>query len=243
MNFKSFFLLVAIAVLFVFAHGKAKINIQSSQKSDATVNTPATGTVSSSSESDQDIKRKSKDDDFRIYDKDSSSDPQSAKEKEDGTKVKINTNTEGTAKLKAKGTDGYYQVSFQDFVDEWSTIAQEGKFVAIFMASLDESGEYWCPDCEDARDNLNNVLIPTARELGIEAFHVDVGNPQVWRKSNHPLRIHEVFPINSIPTIILFENGKVIKSLIEEECHSAKNIRELFNSKKRISDSYYDSSL
>jgi len=242
MNFKSFFLLVAIAVLFVFAHGSAKINIKSTQSSDATVNTPATGTVSSSSDSDQSIKKKTKDDDFRIYEKDASSDPQSAKEREDGTKVKINTNAEGKAKLKAKGTDGYYQVTFQDFVDEWSTLAQEGKFIAIFMASLDETGEYWCPDCEEARDNLNNVLVPTARELGIELYHVDVGTPQVWRKSMHPLRIHEVFRINAIPTIILFENGKVIKSLIEEECHSARNIRELFNSKKN-SGSFYDSSL
>ena len=103
MSFKSFFLLVALAVLFTFAYGGANIKITSIQSADATVNTPETGTVSSESDSAQGIKKKTKDDDYSIHKKDSSSDPQQARDREDGTKVKINTNSGGTAKLKANG--------------------------------------------------------------------------------------------------------------------------------------------
>jgi len=105
-----------------------------------------------------------------------------------------------------QGTEGYYQVTSQEFLDQWNTLAQESKLVAIFMSGLEESGKYWCPDCEATRDNLNNVLVPTAREKGIKAYHVDAGNRETWKNPENPLRKNEAFPVTKIPTIILFEN-------------------------------------
>jgi len=105
-----------------------------------------------------------------------------------------------------QGTEGYYQVTSQQFLDQWSTLSQEPKLLAIFMAGLDETGKYWCPDCENTRHNLETVLIPTAKEKGIKLYHVDVGNKETWKDPENHLRKNEAFQITKVPTLVLFEN-------------------------------------
>jgi len=130
-----------------------------------------------------------------------------------------------------ESAEGYEQITYKEFLDQFETIAKENnKFVGIFMASTEEgTGKYWCPDCEVIRENLKDVLLPIVKEKNLKAIHVDYGSRADWKSKDHPLRKNEAFQIVEIPTIAIFEKGRLVKALIEGECFKAENIRELLN--------------
>ncbi len=130
-----------------------------------------------------------------------------------------------------ESAEGYEQISYKEFLDQFETIAKENnKLVGIFMSSTEEGAEkYWCPDCEAIRENLKDVLLPIVKERNLKAIHVDYGSRAEWKNQDHPLRKNEAFQIVEIPTIATFENGKLVKALIEAECFKAENIKELLN--------------
>lgn len=79
--------------------------------------------------------------------------------------------------------------------DEFKTVIKEGKVVVDFFAT-------WCGPCK----MLSPVMDEISNELSdINFYKVDVDkNEDIARE----------YGIMSIPTIIIFENGKVVNSLV-----------------------------
>jgi len=111
------------------------------------------------------------------------------------------------------------------FLQQFKNIVQGEKIVVIFMSSLESNGKYWCPDCESAKYNINNFVLPDCENKGIKTIFVDVGDRKEWRDSKHPLRNYSKFQINGVPTLALFENGKMTKKLVERSIQSEDNVK------------------
>jgi len=95
--------------------------------------------------------------------------------------------------------------NYKTFLSNFKNIVHDEKLVVIFMSSI-ENGRYWCPDCESAKYNINNVILPDCAKKGIQTIFVDVGSFKEWKDSKHPLRNYSKFQINGVPTLALFEN-------------------------------------
>ena len=104
-----------------------------------------------------------------------------------------------------QAVESQYNIYFEEFLDKFKAEPPKGKTVAIFMSSLEENGIYWCPDCENARDNVNNIIIPKCNEKGWKFFHVNVGDKPTWKNPEHPLRTNLDVNISRIPILAIFE--------------------------------------
>ncbi|KAF0743962.1 hypothetical protein Ae201684P_003942 [Aphanomyces euteiches] len=89
-----------------------------------------------------------------------------------------------------------------DFKDE------QPDFIVI-MSGTRPNGEYWCRDCQVAKEPLNQAFTAKSRHHLL----VTVGSHAEWVKSSNPFRTDPLFHIDEIPAL-LRNNGNLNTSVI-----------------------------
>ncbi|CDS35972.1 thioredoxin domain containing protein 17 [Echinococcus multilocularis] len=93
-----------------------------------------------------------------------------------------------------------------------------------FIASPDETGESWCPDCRKAKkpvEEAQKQLPPGAVFLTIHT-----GSRKEWKDQSNAFRLEPQLRVSNVPTLMEF--GKT-KRLIEEQLFSVDTILKYFN--------------
>ena len=104
-------------------------------------------------------------------------------------------------------------------------------FIVVFKGGEDENGENWCSDCVKADPVLKKALYPRAEEEGIPVLVVNCGLREVWKNPENPARIHPLFKVAGVPTVIMIDTlsqGQVSMRLAEEELFSEDMIEAMF---------------
>jgi hypothetical protein len=99
--------------------------------------------------------------------------------------------------------------------------AARGDALFVFFGALDPgTGESWCKDCATA-DPLLRRACRTYRP-GLDLHECPVGDRAAWKGIvDHPYRLHPVFHLVRIPTLILIEGGCERGRLVEADCARA----------------------
>jgi len=84
-----------------------------------------------------------------------------------------------------------------------SKIKSSDKFVAYFTGSVDENGISWCPDCNDAKPAYKH-LKEKYSSLPTESFFIE---RNVWKNQENEFRKSKYFKVDSVPTLIYYEQG------------------------------------
>ena len=102
---------------------------------------------------------------------------------------------------------------FQSTLD---SIAAEQEFVVvIFTGTVDPAtGKNWCPDCERAKPNLNNILMPNASGKVIKC----IVQRSEWRGNpDHPYKKSSFLKVRGVPTVVLIREGDIIMRADKDE--------------------------
>jgi hypothetical protein len=88
----------------------------------------------------------------------------------------------------------------------------------VFFGSVDPgTGESWCKDCATADPALRRACRQFRPHLPLH--ECPVGERSQWKNvPDHPYRLHPVFHLVRIPTLILFEGGCERGRLVEGDC-------------------------
>uniref|UniRef100_A0A5K3FV48 Thioredoxin domain-containing protein 17 n=1 Tax=Mesocestoides corti TaxID=53468 RepID=A0A5K3FV48_MESCO len=88
-----------------------------------------------------------------------------------------------------------------------------------FMASHDETGESWCPDCRKAQPFINKAL----EKLPCDAvfFTVWTGDRPTWKSEDNEFRHAPELLVTRVPTLLEF--GKP-RRLVESELYNEEAI-------------------
>lgn len=100
-------------------------------------------------------------------------------------------------------------------------VVAKGTALFSFFGSEDpQTGQSWCPDCVTADPVLRATLRRERPELTVH--ECPVGLRSDWKNHpEHPYRIHPVFQIPRIPTIVLIVDGILRGRLVEGDCARA----------------------
>ena len=92
----------------------------------------------------------------------------------------------------------------------------------VFFGSVDPgTGESWCRDCATADPLLRRACRQYRPQLDLH--ECPVGERAAWKgKLDHPYRLHPVFHLARIPTLILIEGGCERGRLVEGDCARAE---------------------
>jgi len=100
------------------------------------------------------------------------------------------------------------------------TAMQSGKRdgLFVFFGSIDPgTGESWCKDCATADPVLRKACRQFRPDLGLH--ECPVGDRAEWKGiTDHPYRLHPLFRLVRIPTLILIEGGCERGRLVEADC-------------------------
>ncbi len=88
----------------------------------------------------------------------------------------------------------------------------------LFFGSDDpETGESWCPDCVTADPLIRAVV--TREDPEAVLHECPVGLRSAWKGvENHSYKVHPVWRLERIPTLILLEAGIERGRLVEADC-------------------------
>lgn len=100
-------------------------------------------------------------------------------------------------------SDSVYDM--QSFLSKLNDFENEDRLVVVFLSSWDSNGKYWCPDCEQARDNISDILVPKCKEQNLKIIFVDCGDKPGWQNPEHVLKVHPLIKLPDIPTFMIFE--------------------------------------
>lgn len=97
-------------------------------------------------------------------------------------------------------------------------IAQSGSALFLFFGAEDpQTGESWCPDCVTADPILRRTIALTRKDLPL--YECPVGQRSEWKNQpTHPYRLHPLFRVARIPTLVFVENGVDRGRLVEADC-------------------------
>ena len=97
-------------------------------------------------------------------------------------------------------------------------LAAQGDALFLFFGAEDPvTGQSWCPDCVTADPVLRATI--AANAPGLPVYECPVGARSAWKGiMDHPYRIHPVFHLQRIPTLIRFRGGIDIGRLVEAPC-------------------------
>jgi hypothetical protein len=101
-------------------------------------------------------------------------------------------------------------------------VPSTGKMVAYLSASLDATNKPWCLDCVKAEPIVGKA-IPTGFPV---QFHW-IASRHEWKVDpgkNHPFRAIA----SALPCMIRYEDGVVVKLLLEDECWDEANLITIF---------------
>lgn len=99
-----------------------------------------------------------------------------------------------------------------------SLIAQSSSALFLFFGAEDpKTGESWCPDCVTADPILRRTIALTRPDLTL--YECPVGQRSDWKNQpTHPYRLHPLFRVARIPTLVFVENGVERGRLVEADC-------------------------
>ncbi len=88
----------------------------------------------------------------------------------------------------------------------------------LFFGSEDPAtGESWCPDCVTADPVLRRACASLRPDLALH--ECPVGERSAWKNMpGHPYRLHPIWRLQRIPTLVLVEGGCERGRLIESDC-------------------------
>ena len=90
--------------------------------------------------------------------------------------------------------------------------------VCIFTAGVTnkKNGKTWCSDCDRAKYGIDEVLIKNVPKN--EKVIKCIVEQQQWSgRSDHPYKQDKVLKLRSVPTVILFQNGRDIVAKIDRD--------------------------
>lgn len=97
-------------------------------------------------------------------------------------------------------------------------VAQQGSALFLFFGAEDpQTGASWCPDCVTADPILRRTIALTRKDLRV--YECPVGQRSEWKNQpTHPYRLHPLFRVARIPTLVFVENGVERGRLVEADC-------------------------
>ncbi|VDK39956.1 unnamed protein product [Taenia asiatica] len=93
-----------------------------------------------------------------------------------------------------------------------------------FVASPDETGESWCPDCRKAQKPVEEAVKQLPQDSVFLTIHT--GNRKEWKDQNNAFRLEPLLKVSKVPTLMEF--GKA-KRLVESQLFSTDTILKYFN--------------
>jgi len=155
------------------------------------------------------------------------------KKEETKTEKKEETKTENKDSKADDGKDelekhDYGYIKHTDFLANFTTIEAKDKTIVVFMAGKDKDDEYWCPDCSLVGNIVHHNLTDMAKENKLDITFVDVGDRDTWKDKENTLRTHPNIKLTNVPTVGLFEKGKMTKKFIENDILKEENLKSLF---------------
>lgn len=100
-------------------------------------------------------------------------------------------------------------------------VAAQGDALFLFFGSEDPgTGASWCKDCVMADPVLRATIAKAAP--GLTVYECPVGARTDWKgQMGHPYRVHPLFHVQRIPTLIRLRGGIDIGRLVEAPCADA----------------------
>lgn len=97
-------------------------------------------------------------------------------------------------------------------------VATQGDALFLFFGAEDpQTGESWCPDCVTADPVLRRTIATTRRDLTV--YECPVGQRADWKNQpQHPYRLHPLFRVARIPTLLFISKGVERGRLVEADC-------------------------
>ena len=96
--------------------------------------------------------------------------------------------------------------------------AEAGSALFLFFGAEDpQTGESWCPDCVTADPVLRRSITRLRPDLVL--YESPVGARSEWKnRPEHPYRLHPVFRVARIPTLLFISAGSERGRLVEADC-------------------------
>ena len=97
-------------------------------------------------------------------------------------------------------------------------VASQGSALFVFFGSEDpKTGESWCPDCVTADPVLRRTITTLRKDLTLH--ECPVGERSAWKNQPaHPYRLHPLFRVARIPTLVFIADGIERGRLVEADC-------------------------
>ncbi|KIM24968.1 hypothetical protein M408DRAFT_331442 [Serendipita vermifera MAFF 305830] len=100
-----------------------------------------------------------------------------------------------------------------------------GEVIIIFYASIDPvSGVMWCPDCRKVKSTIDWLFNGNDKPA---AYIIYVGSKSEWKApaKNH---FRTDFKVDSVPTMIKYQDGKEVYRLVEDEILDTNALGQFF---------------
>jgi len=112
-----------------------------------------------------------------------------------------------------------------DFDRVISCLEKNVKIILYFTAANDpQTLQLWCPDARKAQPLVDEILQGITEKFYFVEFPII--RAEYKENSDYFLRVHEKVKLTGIPTMGLWEDGKMEKRLAEGELHELENIRK-----------------
>ena len=87
--------------------------------------------------------------------------------------------------------------------------------VCIFTGTTDpETGKNWCPDCERAKPNINEVLLKNTTGKVLMCI---VKRAEWSGRSDHPYKQSQFLRVRGVPTVLLIADGQILARAERDE--------------------------
>ncbi len=95
----------------------------------------------------------------------------------------------------------------------------------LFFGSEDPAtGASWCADCVTADPVLRRAIAQARPDLPL--YECPVGERSAWKNQpEHPYRLHPLFRLARIPTLVFLVAGSEQGRLVEADCAQVETVR------------------
>ena len=102
------------------------------------------------------------------------------------------------------------------FTETLNAISQEQDFVVVILTGALDSvtGKNWCPDCERAKPNINNILLANTEG---KVLYCIVERSEWSGRSDHPYKQSALLKAKGVPTVLLIKDGEVVMRAERDE--------------------------
>jgi thiol-disulfide isomerase/thioredoxin len=103
-----------------------------------------------------------------------------------------------------------------DFQKTLNEVSQEQDFVIVYITGTTDpaTGKNWCPDCERAKPNINNIVLANATGKVLKCI---VQRSEWSGRSDHPYKQSALLKAKGVPTLLLLQGGQVVMRAERDE--------------------------